>query len=92
MGIWGIISGFGRDDPSRIVFVQRQQDFCLVPRDTSGMSLRLVMAILTILEVRRETQGLFLFATLILGFLSIFKKRQASSPLEVLNSACLSKC
>ena len=29
---------------------------------------------------------------MILGFLSIFKKSQASSPFEALNSACLSRC
>ena len=69
MGTWGIISSFGRNDPSRIVFVQQHQDSCLVSRDTSGMSSRLVMAKLTILEVRRETQGLFLFSTMILGFI-----------------------
>ena len=34
----------------------------------------------------------FLVGTLILGFLSIFKKRQSSSPFEALNSVCLSRC
>ena len=34
----------------------------------------------------------FLFATVIFGFLSIFKKSQASSPFEALNSVCLSMC
>ena len=34
----------------------------------------------------------FLFATVILGFLSIFTKNQASSPFEALNSLCLSRC
>ena len=33
-----------------------------------------------------------LVATVILGFLSIFKKSQVSSPFETLNSACLSRC
>ena len=92
MGTWGIISSFGRNDPSRIVFVQQHQDSCLVMRNNSGMSLRLVMAIRTILEVRWETQGHILFVTMTLGFLSIFKKRQASSPFVALNSACLSMC
>ena len=32
----------------------------------------------------------FLVGTVILGFLSIFKKSQASSPYEALNSVCLS--
>ena len=43
-------------------------------------------------EVRRETEGHFLFGTVILGFLTIFKKCQASSAFEALNSASLSKC
>ena len=34
---------------------------------------------------------LFLVGTVILGFLSIFKKSQASSPYEALNSVCLSR-
>ena len=42
--------------------------------------------------MRRETQGPFLVATVILGFLSIFNKSQASSPFEPLNSACLLRC
>ena len=46
----------------------------------------------TLLEVRRETKQPFLDGTVILGFLSIFKKCQASSPFEALNSAHLSTC
>ena len=53
--------------------------------------MRLGRAIWTLLEVRRETKGPFLVATVILGFLSIFNKSQPSSPFEALNSACLSK-
>ena len=44
-----------------------------------------------LLEVRQETEVHFLFGTAILGFLSIFKKSQASSPYEALNSVCLSR-
>ena len=44
-----------------------------------------------LLEVRRETKSPFLVDTVILEFLSIFKKSQALSPFETLNSACLSK-
>ena len=44
-----------------------------------------------LLEVRQETEGHFLVGTVILGFLSIFKKTQASSPYETLNSVCLSR-
>ena len=44
-----------------------------------------------LLEVRQETEVHFLIITVILGLLSIFKKSQASSPYEALNSVCLSK-
>ena len=74
------------------MFVQRRQDCSLVTRDTSGISLRLGRAIGTFLEVRREIQGPFPVSTGILGFLSIFKRSQASSPFEALNSACVSRC
>ena len=91
-GTWGIFLNYGWDDPSKLVFVQRCQDSCLVMRDTSGISTRLGRAIWTLFEVRRKTKGPFLVATVILGFLSIFKKSQATSPFEALNSACLSRC
>ena len=41
--------------------------------------------------MRQETEVHFLLGTVILGFLSIFKKCQASSPYEALNSVCLSR-
>ena len=44
-----------------------------------------------LLEVRQETKAHFLVGTVILGFLSIFKKSQASSPFEALHSVCLSR-
>ena len=71
------------------MFVQRHQDSSLIVRDTSGFSLRFGRAIDTPLEVRRETQGPFPFATLILAFLSIFRRSQASSPFEAWNYACV---
>ena len=46
----------------------------------------------TLLEAMQETEVHFLVGTLILGFLSIFKKCQAWSPFEALNSVCLSRC
>ena len=61
-------------------------------RDTSAFSSRLVRAIGTPLEVRRETHGTLPVTTGILGFLSIFKRSQASSHFEALKSACLSRC
>ena len=45
-----------------------------------------------LLEVRHETKAHFLVGTVILGFLSIYKKSQASSPFEALNYVCLSRC
>ena len=44
------------------------------------------------LEVSRETQCPFPVATWKLGFLSIFKRSQSSSPFEAFNSVCLSSC
>ena len=91
-GTWGTFSSYGRDGHSKLVFVQRRQDSCLVMRDNSEICTRLFMARQMLLEVRRETEGPFLVATVILGFLSIFKKSQVSSPFETMNSACLSWC
>ena len=44
-----------------------------------------------LLEVRQETEIHFLVGIVISGFLSIFKKIQASSPYEASNSVCLSR-
>ena len=44
------------------------------------------------LEVKQKTEVHFLVGTVILGFLSIFKKSKASSPFEVLNYVGLSRC
>ena len=76
----------------KLVLVQQRQDSCLVARDTSRFSPRLGRAIGTPLEVRREAQCPFPVSTGILGFLSIFKRRQALSPFEALNCTCLSSC
>ena len=43
-------------------------------------------------EVRREVKRPLLFGTVILVFLSIFTRSQASSPFEAMNSAHLSMC
>ena len=61
-------------------------------RDTSRISTSLGRATRTLLEVRRETEVPFLVVAVILGFLSVFKKSQASSSLEALNSECLAVC
>ena len=91
-GTWGTFSSYGGDGHSKFVFVQRRQYSCLVMRDNSRISTRLGRAIRTLLKVRQMTEGPFLVATVIFGFLSIFKKSQASSPFEALISACLSRC
>ena len=46
----------------------------------------------THVEVKQETEVHFVVGTVILGFLSIFKKSQGSSPFEALNSVCLLRC
>ena len=61
-------------------------------KDTSGIKSRLGRAIEMLLEVTQETQSSFLVGTVILGFLSIFKRSQALSHFEALNSACPLKC
>ena len=45
-----------------------------------------------LLELRQETEVHFLVGRQVLGFLFIFKKSQALSPFEALNSVCLSRC
>ena len=74
------------------MFVQRRQEPCLVTKDMSGIYSRFGRPIRKLLEVRCDTQGPVLVATMILGFLSIFKKNEASSRFEALNSPCLSRC
>ena len=65
-GTWGIFSSYGGDGPSKLKFVQQRQDSCLVSSDTPGISLMLGRATGMLLEVRQETQGPLLFATVIL--------------------------
>ena len=44
------------------------------------------------MEVKSEFRSLFLFDTVILGFLTILKNCQASSTFEAVNSTWLSRC
>ena len=81
-GTWGIFSSYSGDGHSKLHFVQRSQESCLVTTDTSGILSRLERIIQTLLELSWETTRPFLFSRKILGFLSIFKKSQASSPLK----------
>ena len=91
-GTWGIFSSYSGGGLSKLHFVQPSQDDCLVMTDTSGIQTRLGRIIQTLLEVRWETKRHFVVSTEILGFLSIFKKSQASSPFEALNSTSLLRC
>ena len=92
MGTWVIIPIYSGDGPSKLVFVQRCQDTCLVAMDTLGFSSRLGKSTGTPLELRQDTQGPFPVVLAMLAFLSIFKGSQASSPFEALNSECLLSC
>ena len=60
--------------------------------DTSGSSTRLGRTVRTLLKVRREAKRPLLVVTVILVFLSIFRKNLASSPFEAMNPAHLSMC
>ena len=91
-GTWGTFSGYIGDGHSILHLVQQSQDSCLVTTDSSVILTRLGTIIQTLLEVRWETKHPFLVYTEILGFLPIFKKSQASSPFEALNSMSLSMC
>ena len=86
-----IFSSYSGDGHSILHFVQRSHDSFLVMTDPSGIYTRLGRITQTLLEVKLETKHTFLVSTEILGFLSIFKKSQASSPFEALNSVVLLK-
>ena len=92
VGTRGILSSYDWGGDSRLLFIRRRQDSCLLARDTSRFFSRFGRAIGMPLKLRRETQDPFPVATVILGFLSIFNRSQASSPFEALNSSCLSYC
>ena len=89
---WGTFSSYSSGIHEQFLFFQRCQDSSLVKMDTSGVKTTLGRTIRTLLDVRQETEVHFLVGTVILGFLSIFKKGQASSPYEALNSVCLWSC
>ena len=90
-GTWGIFSSYSGDGRLKLHLVQRSQDSCLVRMDTRGSSTRFGRIMQTLLQVRWETMRPFLVSTVILGFLSIFKKAQASATFEPLNSMGLSR-
>ena len=90
-GTWCIFSSYDGDGYLKLGFVQQRQDTCLVMTDTSQNYTMLGRKIQTLLEVSQETKRPLLVGTVILVFLSIFMKSQASSPFEALNSAHLSK-
>ena len=59
---------------------------------TSGIKTMLSRTIRMHLQVKQETEVHFLVGSVILRFLSIFRKSKASSHFEALNSMCLSMC
>ena len=71
---------------------KRGQDSCLVMMDISRIKTTLGRTIRTLLEVRHETEGHFLVGTVIFGYVTIFRKCQASSTFEAVYSASLSRC
>ena len=91
-GTWCIFSNYGGGGRLKLGFVHRSQDSCLVMSDTTGSYTVLGRNIQTHLEVSREAKRPLLVGRVILVFQSIFKKHQASSPFEALNSAHLSMC
>ena len=90
-GTWCIFSSYGGDGHLKLAFVQQRQDYCLFIMDISISYTILGRKIQTLLELSQEANGALLVGTVILVFLSIFTKSQASSPFEALNSAHLSK-
>ena len=42
-GTWGIFASYSRDGHSKLHYVQRSQDSCVVMRDTSGSKLGLAV-------------------------------------------------
>ena len=90
-GTWCIFSSYGGDGHLKLGFVQRSEDTCLVMTDTSGSYTMLGRKIQTLLELSREIKLPLLVGTVILVFLSVFTKSQASSPFEEMNSVHLSK-
>ena len=60
--------------------------------DSAGSKTRLGRTVRTLLKVRQEAKRPLLVGTVILVFLSIFTKSQASSPFAAMNSAQLSMC
>ena len=67
VGTWLILSVYGRDGPSKLVFVQRHQDTCLVARDTLGFSSSLDKSTRTPLDLMWDTKAPFPVALAILG-------------------------
>ena len=91
-GTWGILSIYGRGGNSKLVSVKRGQDSCLVMMDISVIKNNLGRTIWMLLEVRCDAELHLLVGPVIFGYLTIFKKCQASSTFEALYSASLSRC
>ena len=77
-----MVSSYGGGRHKKLLFVQRRQDSYLVMMYSSRIYTSLGRIIQMLLEVRWQTKRRFLVSTEILGFLSIFKKYQASHILK----------
>ena len=88
----GYILELWRVGISILVFLQHHQHSCLVMMDISAIYARLLRTIRMLLEMQSDTEDNFLFDTVILGFLTIFKNCEASSTFEAVNSTWLSSC
>ena len=55
-GTWHMISSYSGDELSKLVFVQRREDPCVVMRDTSEISSRFGRATRKFLDMSHETQ------------------------------------
>ena len=89
--MWYILE-LQRGCPFETLVCSLKSGTCLGMRDSSGMSTRRARKIQRLLEIKWESRSLFLFDTVILGFLTIFKNCQASSKFEAVNSMWLSSC
>ena len=88
---YGIFSSFSGDNSSKLVFVQRHQDSCLLMRDTTKSP----QCFAGNFEASRRETGDPSFISIChidMGFLSVFNKSQASFPFVALKFACISRC
>ena len=82
----GYILELQRGCPFETLVCSLKSGTCLGMKDNSGIQTRRDRKIQTLLEVKWNFRSLFVFDTVILGFLIILKNCQASSKFETVNS------